>query len=58
MTEQEAAFIEHFDAERLAVGKAYVIDLLGMKVAESKGDKPTFKAKYCEAEEMLDNQIK
>lgn len=31
MTEQVAAFIEKFDAERLAVGKAYGIDLLGVK---------------------------
>ena len=30
MTEQIASFIEHFDAERLAVGKAYGIDLLGV----------------------------
>lgn len=30
MTEQVAAFIEKFDAERLAVGKAYGIDLLGV----------------------------
>ena len=31
MTEQVAAFIEKFDAERLAVGKAYGIDLLSVK---------------------------
>ncbi len=31
MTEQVAEFIEKFDAERLAVGKAYGIDLLGVK---------------------------
>lgn len=31
MTEQVASFIERFDAERLAVGKAYGIDLLGVK---------------------------
>ena len=31
MTEQVAAFIEKFDAERLAVGKAYGIDLLGVR---------------------------
>lgn len=31
MTEQVASFIEKFDAERLAVGKAYGIDLLGVK---------------------------
>lgn len=31
MTDQVAAFIEKFDAERLAVGKAYGIDLLGVK---------------------------
>ena len=31
MTEQVAEFIERFDAERLAVGKAYGIDLLGVK---------------------------
>lgn len=31
MTEQVASFIEHFDAERLAVGKAYGINLLGVK---------------------------
>lgn len=30
MTEQVAAFVEEFDAERLAVGKAYGIDLLGV----------------------------
>ena len=30
MTEQVARFIEKFDAERLAVGKAYGIDLLGV----------------------------
>ena len=30
MTEQVASFIEKFDAERLAVGKAYGIDLLGV----------------------------
>lgn len=30
MTEQVAEFIEKFDAERLAVGKAYGIDLLGV----------------------------
>lgn len=30
MTERVAAFIEKFDAERLAVGKAYGIDLLGV----------------------------
>lgn len=30
MTEQVASFIERFDAERLAVGKAYGIDLLGV----------------------------
>lgn len=30
MTEQIASFIEKFDAERLAVGKAYGIDLLGV----------------------------
>ena len=30
MTEQVAAFIEKFDAERLAVGRAYGIDLLGV----------------------------
>lgn len=30
MTDQVAAFIEKFDAERLAVGKAYGIDLLGV----------------------------
>ena len=30
MTEQVAAFIEKFDAERLTVGKAYGIDLLGV----------------------------
>ena len=31
MTEQVAAFIEKFDAERLAVGKAYGINLLGVR---------------------------
>lgn len=31
MTEQVANFIERFDAERLAVGKAYGIDLLGVR---------------------------
>lgn len=31
MTEQVAAFIEKFDAERLAVGKAYGIDLLSVR---------------------------
>ncbi len=31
MTEQVAEFIEKFDAERLAVGRAYGIDLLGVK---------------------------
>lgn len=31
MTEQVAGFIEKFDAERLLVGKAYGIDLLGVK---------------------------
>ncbi len=31
MTEQVAAFIEKFDAERLAVGKAYGMELLGVK---------------------------
>jgi opine dehydrogenase len=31
MTEQVASFIERFDAERIAVGKAYGIDLLGVK---------------------------
>ena len=31
MTEQVAEFIEKFDSERLAVGKAYGIDLLGVK---------------------------
>lgn len=31
MTEQVAMFIEKFDAERLAVGKAYGIDLLSVK---------------------------
>lgn len=31
MTEQVAEFIEKFDAERLAVGKAYGIDLLGVR---------------------------
>ena len=31
MTEQVAEFIEKFDAERLAVGKAYGIDLLSVK---------------------------
>lgn len=31
MTEQIASFIEKFDAERLAVGKAYGIDLLSVK---------------------------
>lgn len=31
MTEQVAEFIEKFDAERLAVGKAYDIDLLSVK---------------------------
>lgn len=31
MTEQVASFIESFDAERLAVGKAYGIDLLSVK---------------------------
>lgn len=31
MTEQVAEFIEKFDAERLAVGKAYGIELLGVK---------------------------
>lgn len=31
MTEQIATFIEKFDAERLAVGKAYGIDLLGVR---------------------------
>lgn len=31
MTEQVASFIEKFDAERLAVGKAYGIDLLSVK---------------------------
>ena len=30
MTEQIASFIEKFDSERLAVGKAYGIDLLGV----------------------------
>lgn len=30
MTEQVASFIEKFDAERMAVGKAYGIDLLGV----------------------------
>lgn len=30
MTEQIASFIEKFDAERLAVGKAYGIDLIGV----------------------------
>ena len=31
MTEQVASFIEKFDAERLAVGKAYGINLLGVR---------------------------
>ena len=31
MTEQVAGFIEKFDAERLAVGKAYGVDLLSVK---------------------------
>ena len=31
MTEQVAEFIEKFDAERLAVGKAYGIELLGVR---------------------------
>ena len=31
MTDQVATFIEKFDAERLAVGKAYGIDLLGVR---------------------------
>lgn len=31
MTEQVASFIERFDAERLAVGKAYGVHLLGVK---------------------------
>lgn len=31
MTEQVASFIEKFDAERLAVGKAYGIDLIGVR---------------------------
>ncbi len=31
MTEQVAEFIEKFDAERLAVGKAYGVDLLGVR---------------------------
>ena len=31
MTEQVATFIERFDAERLAVGRAYGLDLLGVK---------------------------
>ena len=31
MTERVAAFIEKFDAERLAVGKAYGVDLLGVR---------------------------
>jgi opine dehydrogenase len=31
MTNQVATFIEKFDAERLAVGKAYGIDLLGVR---------------------------
>ena len=31
MTEQVASFIERFDAERLAVGRAYGLDLLGVK---------------------------
>lgn len=31
MTDQVASFIERFDAERLAVGKAYGIDLLGVR---------------------------
>lgn len=31
MTDQVAAFIEKFDAERLAVGKAYGMDLLGVR---------------------------
>ena len=31
MTEQVASFIEKFDAERLAVGKAYGIDLLSVR---------------------------
>ena len=44
MTPQIADFIERFDAERLAVGKAYGIDLLGVKewisyaYPDTKGD--------------------
>ena len=48
MTEQVASFIEHFDAERLAVGKAYGIDLLSVKEWIKFAYKDTIGETLCE----------
>ena len=48
MTEQVASFIERFDAERLAVGKAYGIDLLGVKEWIKFAYKDTIGDSLCE----------
>ena len=48
MTEQVAKFIEKFDAERLAVGKAYGIDLLSVKEWIKFAYKDTVGVSLCE----------
>lgn len=48
MTEQVASFIERFDAERLAVGKAYGIDLLSVKEWIKFAYKDTIGETLCE----------
>ena len=48
MTEQVASFIERFDAERLAVGKAYGIDLLGVNEWIKFAYKDTIGDSLCE----------
>lgn len=48
MTEQVAEFIEKFDAERLAVGKAYGIDLLSVKEWIKFAYKDTIGETLCE----------
>lgn len=48
MTEQVAEFIEKFDAERLAVGKAYGIELLGVKEWIKFAYKDTIGETLCE----------
>ena len=48
MTEQVASFIERFDAERLAVGKAYGINLLGVNEWIKFAYKDTIGETLCE----------